>query len=138
MPGQVPKEVVQARYDRLVAVQEDISWALNREQVGHQVEVLLAEGEGRKDERTRRRSGRARDNRLVHLSGADAARPGDCVTVLVESAAPHHLTGTAVAVRPTRAGDAWAAGQGGCGTEAAAAPAAGGVALGMPTMPVRA
>jgi tRNA-2-methylthio-N6-dimethylallyladenosine synthase len=139
MPGQVPKVVVQDRYERLVALQEQLSWDGNRALVGQQVEVLLAEGEGRKDDRTHRRSGRARDNRLVHLGGADAARPGDCVTVLVESAAPHHLTGTAIAVRPTRAGDAWASGQASCGTGAGAAATPGSsVILGMPTMPVRA
>ncbi len=138
MPDQVPKEVVQARYERLVAVQEQISWAENRAQVGTQAEVLVAEGEGRKDDRTHRRSGRARDNRLVHFHGAEQARPGDCVTVRIEAAAPHHLTGTALSVRPTRAGDAWATGQVGCGTGAAVGAPAGAVALGMPTLPVRA
>src|SRR5262249_48095849 len=65
MPGQVPKQVVQERYDRLVALQEEISWELNRELVGSPVELLVAEGEGRKDAATHRMSGRARDGRLV-------------------------------------------------------------------------
>ena len=34
----------------------------------HEVEVLVAEGEGRKDGATGRISGRARDNRLVHVT----------------------------------------------------------------------
>jgi tRNA-2-methylthio-N6-dimethylallyladenosine synthase len=103
--------------------------------------VLVAEGEGRKDERTRRRSGRARDGRLVHFAGGEAARPGDCVLVRIDAAAPHHLIGTVESVRPTRAGEAWASGQAGCGTGPAAGTAAaagGSVALGMPAMPVRA
>src|SRR4051812_41354614 len=34
MDGQVPKEVVQERYDRLIALQEEISWAENKKQLG--------------------------------------------------------------------------------------------------------
>lgn len=130
MEGQVPKEVVQERYERLVALQEEISWAENGEQVGRTLEVLVAEGEGRKDEATRRLSGRARDNRLVHFAvGEETPRPGDMVQVEVTYAAPHHLVadGGVRALRRTRAGDAWEAGQ--------AAPASGsGVMLGMPSV----
>src|SRR5690606_6450753 len=67
MDGQLPKEVVQERYERLVALQEEISWEENRKQLGRTLEVLVAEGEGRKDDATRRLSGRAPDNRLVHF-----------------------------------------------------------------------
>jgi len=35
--------------------------------------VLVADGEGRKDEVTHRMSGRARDNRLVHFTPAGPA-----------------------------------------------------------------
>jgi tRNA-2-methylthio-N6-dimethylallyladenosine synthase len=108
MDGQVPKAVVQERYERLVALQDEIAWAENSGLVGSVVEVLVAEGEGRKDGATHRVSGRARDNRLVHLAAVDA-RPGDMVTARVTYAAPHHLVadGAALAVRRTRAGDAW-------------------------------
>mgnify|MGYP002651725978 CR=1 FL=1 len=121
MDGQVPKEVVQERYERLVALQEEISWAGNREQEGRELEVLVATGEGRKDRETARLSGRAPDNRLVHfalpegLAEADRPRPGDMVTVGVTYGAPHHLvadsaiTGGVFAVRRTAGGDAWAA-----------------------------
>jgi tRNA-2-methylthio-N6-dimethylallyladenosine synthase len=109
MDGQVPKPVVQERYERLVALQEEISWAENKKQVGRTLDVLVAEGEGRKDERTHRMSGRARDNRLVHFTATENARPGDVVTVDVTYAAPHHLVadGPVRAVRRTPAGDAW-------------------------------
>jgi tRNA-2-methylthio-N6-dimethylallyladenosine synthase len=130
MDGQVPKQVVQERYERLVALQEEISWEENSKQLGRTLEVLVAEGEGRKDQATRRLSGRAPDNRLVHFSpGAEVPRPGDLATVRVTYAAPHHLVadGAASAVRRTRAGDAWAARQG-----QAAAPRA--VSLGMPAV----
>ncbi|MDR2620929.1 MAG: tRNA (N6-isopentenyl adenosine(37)-C2)-methylthiotransferase MiaB, partial [Propionibacteriaceae bacterium] len=68
MPDQVPHRVVQQRYERLVAVIEEIAWEENKQQVGRDVEVLFATGEGRKDAGTHRLSGRARDNRLVHVA----------------------------------------------------------------------
>ncbi len=112
MDAQVPKAVVQERYERLVALVEEIAWQQNTQQVGRTVEVLVAEGEGRKDDRTRRMSGRARDNRLVHFAPVPDARPGDLVHVEVTYAAPHHLVADRVlAVRRTRGGDAWEARQ---------------------------
>ena len=116
MDDQIPKAVVQERYERLVKALERISWEENQRLIGTTAEVLVAEGEGRKDEQTRRLSGRARDGRLVHFSGAESARPGDCVSVVLDAAAPHHLTGTAASIRTTRAGDAWEASQESCGT----------------------
>ena len=71
MDGQIPKEVVQERYERLVALQEEISWEENKKQVGRTLEVMVAEGEGRKDDATHRLSGRAPDNRLVHFTRPD-------------------------------------------------------------------
>ena len=92
MAGQVPREVVQERYERLVALQDALSLAANRALVGSTVEVLVAEGEGRKDAATGRRSGRARDGRLVHFAcSPDEVRPGDVVTTAVTYGAPHHL-----------------------------------------------
>ncbi|MEV6984328.1 tRNA (N6-isopentenyl adenosine(37)-C2)-methylthiotransferase MiaB [Sphaerisporangium sp. NPDC051017] len=139
MDGQVPKEVVQERYERLVALQEDISWSENKAQVGRTLEVLVAEGEGRKDDATRRMSGRAPDNRLVHFVPADGAvpRPGDMVTVQVTYAAPHHLVadGPALALRRTRAGDAWEARESAaCGTGGGSSGKPGAVSLGMPAL----
>ena len=91
--------------------------------------MLIAEGEGRKDDQTHRLSGRAADNRLVHLAATDA-RPGDMASVEVTYAAPHHLVADIVqGVRRTRAGDAWEARQG-----SAERPPVG-VPLGMPAMP---
>jgi tRNA-2-methylthio-N6-dimethylallyladenosine synthase len=127
MPGQVPREVVQERYERLVALQETVSLAENRAQVGSPAEVLVAEGEGRKDGATGRRSGRARDGRLVHLAADPAVRPGDVVTTTITRAAPHHLVadGPPAAHRRTRAGDAWDAGT---------RPRTPGVMLGIPAV----
>jgi tRNA-2-methylthio-N6-dimethylallyladenosine synthase len=139
MDGQVPKEVVQERYERLVALQDDIAWQENKRQVGRRLELLVAEGEGKKDDATQRLSGRARDNRLVHFSidpGAEQPRPGDLIEVEVTYAAPHHLIADSgvLALRRTRAGDAWEQRESadGCGTDDAAP--ADGVLLGMPTL----
>jgi len=125
LPDQLPKEVVQQRYDRLIELQEQISWDENRAQIGRTVELLVAVGEGRKDAQTARMSGRARDGRLVHFApGTAQVRPGDVVTTTVTGAAPHHLLadGALLSHRRTRAGD----------SHAEPAP---GIGLGMPKMP---
>lgn len=110
MPDQLPKAVVQERYDRLIALQEEISLAANRELIGTEVELLVAEGAGKKNAATARMSGRARDGRLVHFrpgGTAESIRPGDLVTVDITAAAPHHLVADAAIKthRRTRAGD---------------------------------
>ncbi len=134
MPDQVPAQVVGERYQRLAALVDEVAWAENRRQVGRVLELLVAEGEGRKDGETQRLSGRAPDNRLVHFTpGGTAPRPGDLVTVEVTYAAPHHLVSDAPvrAVRRTRAGDAWQAAQERPADAARPAP----VSLGMPSLP---
>src|SRR6478736_3096952 len=68
LADQVPKQVVQERYERLVELVNDIAWQENKRLVGRTVELMVAEGEGRKDGQTHRLSGRAPDNRLVHFA----------------------------------------------------------------------
>lgn len=147
MPDQVPKEVVQERYERLTALQDRIAAEENRRLVGRRVELLVTAEAGRKAERTHRLSGRARDQRLVHFSvpqGAEAPRPGDLVTVPVTGAAAFHLVADPAgpgdyALRRSRAGDAWDRRRAeSCGVPAG--PGAGGrgrVGLGMPALPGR-
>ncbi len=114
MPNQVPKEVVQERFERLIARLNDIAWKENEAMIGSRVEVLVA-NEGRKDSATLRMSGRSRCNRLVHFTvpkGAAVPRPGDIVEVTVTEAAPYHLIADPASIddysmRRTRAGDAW-------------------------------
>ncbi|MCW2501447.1 MAG: modification enzyme MiaB family [Frankiales bacterium] len=121
---QVPPAVVAERYQRLVALQDAITYDGMQAQVGSTAEVLVSEGEGRKDGPDRM-TGRARDNRLVHLTRVDGVRPGDLVETVVTGAAPHYLLadGPLLSHRRTTAGDAWAAGR---------APRTPGVSLGMP------
>ncbi|MFV8316368.1 tRNA (N6-isopentenyl adenosine(37)-C2)-methylthiotransferase MiaB [Mycobacterium sp. 23] len=118
LPDQLPKAVVQQRYERLVELQERISLEHNSALVGQTVELLVATGEGRKDSRTARMTGRARDGRLVHFAAGDRqVRPGDVITTVVTGAAPHHLIADAgiLTHRRTRAGDAHASGRSGVG-----------------------
>ncbi len=143
LPDQVPPDVVRDRYQRLAELVNDVAWAENKRLVGNTVELMVAEGEGRKDAATHRLSGRGPDNRLVHFDptplveeGAlatltrpgDVIRPGDMVTVEISRAAPHHLVADdgVLAVRRTRSGDAWEA--------RTAAPSASVVGLGMPAV----
>jgi tRNA-2-methylthio-N6-dimethylallyladenosine synthase len=148
LADQVPKEVVQERYERLTALQERISAEENAKLIGTRVEVLVAAGEGRRDEQNARMTGRAEDNRLVHFdvpSGSEIPRPGDVVSVVVTRAAPHFLIAAPAAdtlsVRRTRAGDAFdRADAESCAVPAhssAGSPAApGAVNIGLPTLRV--
>jgi len=143
MPDQVPKAVVQERYERLVALQERISLEENQRQVGRELQVLVSTGEGKKDAETHRLTGRAEDNRLIHFevpAGSAVPRPGDVVSVVVTHAAPFHLLadspdGAPLRIRRTRAGDAWDRTQ----AESCAVPPVGdgtprSVGLGIPTL----
>src|SRR5699024_665072 len=95
MPDQIPKAVVQERYERLIALQERIQAEDNKALVGTTQELLVQETGGRKDAQRHRMSGRARDGRLVHFDPSahvgEHIRPGDLVTTSVTAAAPHHL-----------------------------------------------
>ncbi len=147
MPDQVPKAVVQERYERLVALQDRIALEENQKQLGREVQVLVSSAEGKKGAETHRLTGRAEDNRLVHFAvpdGSETPRPGDVVTVTVTHAAPFHLLadstdGSPLRVRRTRAGDAWDRSLAeSCGVPAPATSDGGprSVSLGLPSLRV--
>ncbi|WP_018117342.1 tRNA (N6-isopentenyl adenosine(37)-C2)-methylthiotransferase MiaB [Corynebacterium mastitidis] len=130
MDNQVPKEVVQERYERLIALQERISAEDNAALVGTSVELIVQDQAGRKNHRTHRMSGRARDGRLVHfdpVGAAEPVRPGDVVEVTVTDSTPFFLIADSgvSSHRRTRAGDMAEAGR-----TPTTAPV--GVGLGMP------
>ncbi|MBF0671407.1 MAG: tRNA (N6-isopentenyl adenosine(37)-C2)-methylthiotransferase MiaB [Salinibacterium sp.] len=145
MPDQVPKAVVQERYERLVELQDRISWEENQKLVGTTVNVMVS-AEGTKDAQTHRLSGRAEDSRLVHFAlpeGSPTPRPGDIVTVVVSDAKPFYLIadaapGTAPSIRRTRSGDAWdRAEAASCGVPAPTGTSTPGrVSLGLPSLRV--
>ncbi|PWC07135.1 tRNA (N6-isopentenyl adenosine(37)-C2)-methylthiotransferase MiaB [Mycetocola zhujimingii] len=147
MPDQIPKEIVQERFERLTALQDRICLEENQKVVGREIEILVAVGEGRKDSASHRLSGRAEDSRLVHFEvpeGSAIPRPGDIATATVTQAAPFYLIADAPAggelvVRRTSAGDAWDRAQAeSCGVPApGASPSTPGrVSLGLPTLRV--
>jgi tRNA-2-methylthio-N6-dimethylallyladenosine synthase len=142
LPDQVPKEVVQQRYERLLDTQNQISWDENKRLISSTVNLLVANDEGRKDGATERLSGRAEDGRLAHFSvppGGQAPRPGDVVSVRVSEAKPFFLLADPrdagdYSLRRTRSGDAWDRWQAeSCGVPAVSATP-GAINLGMPTI----
>jgi len=140
MEDQLPKEVVQDRYERLLAVVNEVSWEANKLIVGTEVELLVSSEEGRKDGKTNRLTGRARDNRLVHFEvpeGGEVPRPGDAVRVVITRAAPYflvadHSPGSLYEVRRTSGGDAHDRRQ----LESCGVPAAGSTKVGL-GLPIR-
>jgi tRNA-2-methylthio-N6-dimethylallyladenosine synthase len=94
LPDQVPKEVVQERFDRLVDLQTRISTQRAAAQVGRTLEVLV-EGAGRRGGSTQSRT---RTNRIVHLGTEHPA--GTFLDARITSAAAHHLAGDVVAAVP--------------------------------------
>lgn len=131
--NQIPKEVVQERYERLLALQDRISLEENTARIGQEVELLVQAGGGRKNDRTHRMTGRARDGRLVHFTPEGeidrTVRPGDLVTVTITEAAPFYLLADSGvhSHRRTQAGDMSEVGQ-----VPTTAPI--GVGLGIPTL----
>ncbi len=108
----------------------------NRALVGTEVELLVQAGGGRKNDKTNRLSGRARDGRLVHFNPSGnldgEIRPGDVVVTTVTAAKPYFLIadGGVSHHRRTKAGD-----MSGAGKTPSTAPV--GVSLGLPTVATR-
>jgi tRNA-2-methylthio-N6-dimethylallyladenosine synthase len=84
----VPEDEKARRLERLIALQERASAERNRAHIGRDVEVLVEGPAKRPDGWV---VGKSRDFRTVVLPGP--AAPGDLVTVRVESATSHTLTG---------------------------------------------
>ena len=114
---QVPKEVVQERYERLIALQERVCLEENQKLVNTEVELLVQADGGKKNAKTHRMTGRARDGRLVHFHPVGSIdrsiRPGDIITTTVTEAKPHFLIADAGVLthRRTVAGDMSEAGK---------------------------
>ena len=114
---QVPKEVVQERYERLIALQERVCLEENQKLVNTEVELLVQADGGKKNSKTHRMTGRARDGRLVHFHPVGSIdrniRPGDIITTTVTEAKPHFLIADAGVLthRRTVAGDMSEAGK---------------------------
>lgn len=88
--NQVPEEVKSERLSRFQARQDEISLELNREFIGHQLEIIV-EGKGKND----LMHGRTVTNHIVHFDPdkGKCAR-GDIVQVRIDTAGQHSLAGT--------------------------------------------
>jgi tRNA-2-methylthio-N6-dimethylallyladenosine synthase len=91
MEQHVAPDVVQERFDRLVSLQNQITFERNQEQVGKVFEVMV-EGPSKRDESVA--TTRTRGNRLVHVAGV--WEPGTTLDIEVTRAAPHYLEGSLV------------------------------------------
>ena len=105
MAGQVPKAVVQERYERLVALQDEIRWAENRALVG-----TTGRGAGRRGRGPQGRRDAAGCPAGPGTAGwctSPGARrrsgPATWCTTAVTYAAPHHLVADGAAARRTGA-----------------------------------
>ncbi|MGH2731208.1 MAG: tRNA (N6-isopentenyl adenosine(37)-C2)-methylthiotransferase MiaB [Actinomycetota bacterium] len=92
MPEQLPKEIVQERYERLVEAQERISREQSLNAVGTTQEVLV-EGVSKKD--ATKLTGRTRTNKLVHFP-ANGSEEGTLCSVAITAAHAHFLEGEPV------------------------------------------
>jgi tRNA-2-methylthio-N6-dimethylallyladenosine synthase len=77
LDGQLSRAEKQSRLARLIALQNEISTAVNQEWVGRTAEVMV---EGPSESNPERLMGRGRNNKVVIMPGADLA-PGALVTV---------------------------------------------------------
>ena len=92
MPGQIPKDVVQPRFDRLVGEIQSSAHAKNVPLVGT-VQPVLFEGTSKRDPGVL--TGRTGGNKVVHVkSGADLA--GRFADVLIEDAQTWFLLGSLI------------------------------------------
>jgi tRNA-2-methylthio-N6-dimethylallyladenosine synthase len=88
MEDQIDRAVVGERFNRLVALQNRITFEINESQVGRLFEVMV-EGPSKRDATVA--TTRTRGNRLVHVSGT--WKSGDTFDVHITRAAPHYLEG---------------------------------------------
>ena len=91
---QVPHDVAQERFERLVALQERITAEELARFEGRDVEVMITGAAGKKDAATHRVTGRERTGVLVHVGvpeGEPMPQVGDFVTATVTHAGKHNL-----------------------------------------------
>ena len=91
---QVPHDVAQDRFERLVALQERITEENLKTFEGRDVEVMVTGASGKKDAATHRVTGREKTGVLVHVGvpeGKPMPQVGDFVTATVTHAGRHNL-----------------------------------------------
>ncbi|MGI9529009.1 MAG: tRNA (N6-isopentenyl adenosine(37)-C2)-methylthiotransferase MiaB [Acidimicrobiia bacterium] len=91
MDNHVASDVVQQRFERLIELQDRITFENNERQVGR-IEEVLVEGPSKRNEDVA--TTRTRGNRIVHIPGT--WQPGTMFEARITRAAPHYLEGERV------------------------------------------
>ena len=91
MTDHVAPTIVRERFDRLVEMQNAITYDRNQARVG-MIERVLTEGPSRRNPNVA--TTRSEGNRIVHVEGVH--EPGKFLDLRVTRAAPHYLEGTTV------------------------------------------
>ncbi|WP_227766460.1 tRNA (N6-isopentenyl adenosine(37)-C2)-methylthiotransferase MiaB [Zhaonella formicivorans] len=89
MPDQVPQEVKKERFQKLLDLQNRISWELNQQMLG-KIEEVLVEGTSKTD--PAKLSGRTRGNKIVVVDGPEELI-GHVIKVKIEEAQTWSLQG---------------------------------------------
>jgi len=95
LPGAVPEEVKQERWNRLMAHQQAIAAKIQKGRVGRRVPVLIDEA-GPTVAKGRTKWDAPEIDGAVHVASRRPLRPGEIVTVKIEAADAYDLKGTAV------------------------------------------
>ena len=95
LPGAVPEEVKQERWNRLMAHQQPIAAKIQKSRVGRRVPVLIDEA-GPTVAKGRTKWDAPEIDGVVHVASRRPLRPGEIVTVRIERTDAYDLAGTAV------------------------------------------
>ena len=93
LPDDVPDEVKSARLQEIIELQNELSLASNRRDVGREFEVLV-EGTSRK--RKEQLFGRNSQNKVIVFDASDDVKVGDYLRVRVTDCTPATLLGVRI------------------------------------------
>jgi tRNA-2-methylthio-N6-dimethylallyladenosine synthase len=99
---QLDKATVKKRFDQLAKLQSKIMLDKHKTYQNKIVKVLTENAHGRKDQQTKRITGREEHGILVHFTSNKTINSGDIVNVYIEYAAPSHLIGRLAEERNTQ------------------------------------
>ena len=94
LPGSVPEEVKQERWDRFMAVQQNVSAARLAAKIGKTLPCIIDEVDGEGGADARSMADAPEIDGKVYLRDVNGAQPGDIVNVLIEDADEYDLFGT--------------------------------------------
>ncbi len=98
LPGAVPEEVKQERWDRFMALQRDISAARLQDKVGQTLMCIVDEADGAGGADARSMADAPEIDGKVYLRNAKKVQQGDIVPVLIEDADEYDLYGAVATV----------------------------------------